>query len=554
MRLKPISKRYMRHIVAKTILTCTLGLSCWTWSGAQTFLDKGKFSASLETNNVVYVNDEAIGAEAPEDRFGSNTYLKMDYGIGKFSAGLQIETYLPALYGFELGQQPDPKKFFLGSKYVRWSADSFTIHVGDIYDQFGNGLVFRSYEDRNLGFNNALEGVYAAFNLNNWFTLKGMYGRPRLYTDHAGSWVRGADLNISFGDIFKWDSIVLDLEGSYVNRYESLDKPSDYLFSEMGVTSPNVHLFSGALNFGWNGLSLKAEYAAKSKDLCAFTQPNATKGAAIFAEINYAVKTFSASGTFRLVDHMGTMLSLYGNGTGNTLNYIPALSRQYHYLLANLEPHQVNLVGECAGQADLYYTLRSKSSRSKYWIFHANFSTAWTISKNQTDDGSRRMTWMDINADAECHWMKSLKTTFLYSRQEYSPDHGFIPGTIASNIFVADVQYKFNKTYALRGELQYLFAKARGYEEGMTPVKYEGDWVAALLEFSIAPQWNVYASEMYNFGKNQHYYNAGVSWAKGRTRVQVSYGRNRAGYVCSGGVCRYSPAYTGLNVLLTAVF
>ena len=59
---------------------------------------------------------------------------------------------------------------------------------------------------------------------------------------------------------------------------------------------------------------------------------------------------------------------------------------------------------------------------------------------------------------------------------------------------------------------------------------------------------------MYNFGKNQHYYNAGVSWAKGRTRVQVSYGRNRAGYVCSGVVCRYSPAYTGLNVLLTAVF
>ena len=104
MRLKPISKRYMRHIVAKTILTCTLGLSCWTWSGAQTFLDKGKFSASIETNNVVYVNDEAIGAEAPEDRFGSNTYLKMDYGIGKFSAGLQIETYLPALYNLVLHQ------------------------------------------------------------------------------------------------------------------------------------------------------------------------------------------------------------------------------------------------------------------------------------------------------------------------------------------------------------------------------------------------------------------------------------------------------------------
>ena len=60
---------------------------------------------------------------------------------------------------------------------------------------------------------------------------------------------------------------------------------------------------------------------------------------------------------------------------------------------------------------------------------------------------------------------------------------------------------------------------------------------------------------MYNLGETKkHYYNAGVSWSKGKTRVQLSYGRNRAGYICSGGVCRYSPAYTGVNLLLTAVF
>ena len=52
----------------------------------------------------------------------------------------------------------------------------------------------------------------------------------------------------------------------------------------------------------------------------------------------------------------------------------------------------------------------------------------------------------------------------------------------------------------------------------------------------------------------KHYYTAGVSWSKGKTRVQLSYGRNRAGYLCSGGVCRYSPAYTGVNLLLTAAF
>ena len=47
---------------------------------------------------------------------------------------------------------------------------------------------------------------------------------------------------------------------------------------------------------------------------------------------------------------------------------------------------------------------------------------------------------------------------------------------------------------------------------------------------------------------------AGVSYSRSRTRIQLSYGRNRAGYICSGGVCRYSPAYTGVNLLITTSF
>jgi hypothetical protein len=34
----------------------------------------------------------------------------------------------------------------------------------------------------------------------------------------------------------------------------------------------------------------------------------------------------------------------------------------------------------------------------------------------------------------------------------------------------------------------------------------------------------------------------------------LSYGRNRAGYICSGGVCREMPAYTGGNLAMTLTF
>ena len=51
-----------------------------------------------------------------------------------------------------------------------------------------------------------------------------------------------------------------------------------------------------------------------------------------------------------------------------------------------------------------------------------------------------------------------------------------------------------------------------------------------------------------------HYYNGGFSYSKSRTKVALGYGRYKAGYICSGGVCRQIPAYTGANLSLTMMF
>lgn len=521
------------------------------YAGAQIRVGEGQVSASLESNSVYYVEDKVLG-ESPEDKFGTNDYLKVDYTLGRFSAGIQLEGYMPALYGYELGQQENVKKFFLAGKYVQWTDRNFEVRAGDIYDQFGSGLVFRSYEDRQLGLNNSLEGVRGIYRFSDYVTLKGMFGRPRLYTDYAGSWVRGADLSISLSDIFKWETAVLSVEGSYVNRYEALDKDESKDFSLYGLDTPSLDMFSGRVNFNWNTLSLRGEYAWKSKDIPGISAM-ATTGSAILAEAMYSYKTFSVSATYRRLDNMGTYLSLYGNGTANTLNYLPALTRQYTYMLANLNPYQVQVTGENAGQVDMFYSLRSRSDRHRYWNFHVNWSGTYTLRPVMENDRGVNLMWSDINLDVERQWNKSLKTIFLYSRQEISPSHGFQDVTYASDIFVADVTYKFNRKMSLRGELQYLYCENESSQwmEGSC----EGDWIAALLEFSVAPRWSFFASDMYNAGMTKvHYYSGGVSYSRSRTRIQLSYGRNRAGYICSGGVCRYSPAYTGVNLLITTSF
>ena len=533
-------------------------------ASAQQVLGNGQVSGSFESSSIYYTPDKKI--ERPEDHFGSNNYLKVDYLNGRFSAGVQMNAFLPALVGYE--ELASGYKFYLASKYVQWRDKNFEILVGDIYDQFGNGLAFRSFEDRQLGFNNSLEGVRAAYNFGRYVTLKGMYGRPRLYTEYSKTWVRGADLSVSLADIMKASAITFNIEGSYVNRYQSLDQapadlhdtnfdPSigvynpetgeiDYpTYIESYGIKPNVNLYSGRLNFGWNGLTVRGEYVHKGNDYF-FGETDAIgktqKGWAALGEIGYNYKTFSVMATFRALDHMATAIDPYQAGTGNSINYIPALTRQYTYMLANLNPYQVKANGEIGGQIDLCYSYRSKTDRYRYWNFHANFSTFY---KMNAVEGKRELLWRDINVDVERQWNKKWKSALLYSFQDNMDNQ--------AHIFVGDVTHKFNRKMSLRFELQYLLSGDDKSEwDGMHS---EGDWVAGLIEFSLAPHWSFYMQDMYNIGQSKtHYYNGGFSYTYNRTRVQLSYGRNRAGYICSGGVCRYSPAYTGVNLVLTSSF
>lgn len=517
---------------------------------AQIQLGKGQLSGSLESNSIYYMKDKKVGEDKrPNDHFGTNNYLKVDYNLGKFSAGILAEGYFPVLQGYD----PLLKGAGITSKYIQWQDKNFSVLVGNIYEQFGSGLIFRSYEDRALGFNNSLEGVHATYNFGGYVKVKGMYGRPRYYMGYAGSWVRGADMNISLSDIFGWDRGAVSIDGSYVNRYEALREPGEGEVSLIDKMSPNLNMFSGRFNFDYEGFSARFEYVDKSKDITSPVIEESTvakKGNAIFAELGYNRSGFSILGTFRKLTYMNTLATLYGGETlGNVINYIPALTRQYTYMLANLDPYIPNTDGEIGGQVDAYYMLRSKETRSKYWNFHVNFSNFYAT-KEVSPEGY--MTWMDINFDIDRQWNKKLKTTFLFSRQERNYNKGYSEGTHIANIFVGDVTYKFNKKHSIRVEAQYLMDGNKDNEN-----RYEGDWVAGLVEFNISPAWSFYFSDMYNLGGEEekiNYYNAGMSYTKSRTRVQFSYGRNREGYICSGGVCRQTPAYTGFNLLLTTSF
>ncbi len=523
--------------------------------------EKGHLTGSFETNSIYYRNDPAINALAPEDRIGSNNYLKLDYYRGKFSAGVQLEAYLPALYGYptELGNSIYGEKgnFMarLTNYYVSWQDDSFSLTAGTFYDQFGSGLLFRAWEDRALGMNNALMGARFTYNYRDMVAFKAIWGMPRFGMEFSETQVRGADLSVSLSNIIGWENTSLAVEGSVLNRYWEV--PSAVV--ESGGKDYSIG-YSGRINMEHNGFSARLEYVDagdkyfQNPVIGAANEYLVKRGNAQLVELGYNYRGLGINLAGRRLEWMSTPIIWGKASSANLMTYIPAMCTQYTYMLTTLHPFNpqvgqyiggIEIPGEIGGQLDVFYNFRrgSKIGGRRGMKIHANFSTYYTLYGENTAKAGNLL-YRDLSVDLEKQWTKKFKMVLLYSMQENNHSYGANKGTSLQNIVVADLLYKYTPRFSTRLELQYL-----------TTHEDEKDWMAALLEVNFAPSWSIYASDMYNHGDTkQHYFNVGASYTKSRTRVALSYGRNRAGYVCSGGVCRFTPAFTGFNLQITTSF
>ena len=559
------------------ILTALMMTAVSAFSEDKEKKDWGYLTGSLESTNHVYVKDLANNfdpAFQPQLKdgniFATNDYLKLDYYRGRLSAGLQMEGYFPSLVGYPVAQN----KLSLSNLYVSWRDKSYSVTAGTFYEQFGSGLLFRSWEDRMLGLNNALLGARATYNFEDKVAVKAFWGVPRLgkIDDNAAMMgaedaffglgltkvhVAGADVSVSLSSLLGMEDISLSLEGSLLNKHEALGD----LLKAAGCKE-NTLGWSGRVNFDMDGFFLKGEYVDAGKQIVSVAAAQngraAVNGNAQLVEFGYNGRGLGVTVTGRRMDRMTQKIYSFSgteNGYGslsNMLSYRPAMSTQYTYMLTTLNPYspevgdKVIRAGEIGGQIDAFYNFRRGTAigGKRGMKVHANFSTYYGLNETGGTEGGGLL-FRDFSFDLEKQWTKKFKSVLMYSMQEYNKHHentGLYIGT--SHIVVADLLYKWTPKLSTRMELQYLATKDD-----------QGDWMAGLLEVNFAPHWSVFASDMWNHGSTKlHYYNAGLSFSMAHLRVAAGYGRYRAGFICSGGVCRAIPAYTGANISLTASF
>ena len=90
-----------------------------------------------------------------DDKVLTNTYADLGLTSRYVDAGLRFE-YLQ--HPLPIFVEPDFKGWGVPYFYVKGKYKGLELTAGDVYEQFGSGLILRTYEDRAVGIDNAIRG------------------------------------------------------------------------------------------------------------------------------------------------------------------------------------------------------------------------------------------------------------------------------------------------------------------------------------------------------------------------------------------------------------
>ena len=460
-----------------------------------------------------------------------------------------------------LGYDADFGGYGVSHLHVGATFDWGKVTIGDVYGQFGSGMVLRLYEDRALGVDNALRGGKIEVTPYKGIYFTALGGKQRrywnCYTDKAWGWnykqdaVLGANLDLGLQEWIpqlQETGANLSIGGSYVSKYQKADTILFIDPTAMQAYMYNLPQWVGAGSVraqlqmkGWNAL---VEYAYKANDPSILNDYSYKHGEALLMSLSYSQKGLAVLAQVKRSENMSFRSDRQANLIAGTINHMPPFAMQHTYMLTSLYPYSTDLIAnEWAFQGEVRYTWkRGTAMGGKYGT---------TLKLNASHIRGTTDTWFgmteepyytDVNLELNKKINKEWYIGAMAMYQTYNKRIIGKNGIMRSGIGVVEAKYAMNKKVQLRAELQYLYSK-----------QYEGQWVAALYELSLWRQLVISGQWMYNIGHapdatNGHYYTVAATYTHGAHRVMAGYTKTRAGFNCSGGVCRYVPEQQGITL------
>lgn len=550
-----------------------------------------------------YETDSLIGAPKVPEKTLSNVFGNINYTKGKFSAGVRYEAYNNVRQGF----LPSYKGEGIANRYARYQTGLLDITIGNFYEQFGNGLMLRSYYEPGLLYDNSIDGARVISNPYKGLTLKGVIGKQRLFFGKGTGIVRGFDGELNLNELM--DSILgnkktrIILGGSFVSKFQR-DEDNSLILPE------NVGCYGGRINIIREGFNFNTEYAYKINDPSSDNNGSYKYGDALFVSTSYAGNGYSLLLQGKRIDNM-SYRSDRNEGLQNLLiNYLPATTKQHSYTLLALNPYATQLKGEFGFMAEGQYKIKKNTPiGGKYgWEITVNYSQAYGLKQYAVNDTASHRTFYstkwdftemsnkeekrldstinginyytnlgsysknykyyhDFFIEINKKFTKKLKGTFIYANQFYnrniiqfnSNNAGY--KNLRTQIGVIDITYKYKSASSVRFEFQGLFAeKVNGKEvETNSNLIAKGNWATGMIEWWPNGHFFIAVFDQYNYGNPNpklqiHYYLGTIGYNKDAHRISLSYGKQSAGIFCVGGVCRVVPASNGITLSITSSF
>ena len=525
--------------------------------------DKGTFSGAFETNANVFIRDSSINAiNTPQYNrqiFGGEAWFNLNYSIQGFTIGARFDM-------FNNSNLRNPTGSFSGTGIGRWyikkDIKNLEISAGYLYDQIGSGIIFRAFETRSLFIDNAIYGAKVKYNLSdNWNVMAFVGKQKNAFEVYTGN-LKGARLEgfVNLGSEEKPVTLAPGL--GFVNRTisdENMAGVADALrtYQNADRFSPNHNTYSTSVynTLSFAGINLYTEVALKSKDI--FYNPFAIKteivgaslgkleqkaGSVLYGSLSYAKGKLGVTAEAKRTENFSFRIDPNQRLLRGLINYLTPLNRQNTYRLTARYSPAAQDISELAYGLDVRYK------------FNKNISANVNYSDITTLDGYRlfQELFTEVIYKYKRKWQLTTGIQFLTYNQEVYEMKSEVPLVKTITPYL-DFLYRFTPYKALRTEFQYMETK-----------QDFGSWMYGLAEFSMAPKWSFEISGMYNVKPKKAnskgviektlYPTLGVVFFNDAQRYSLRYVKQVEGIVCSGGICRLEPAFSGFRFTMNTTF
>ncbi len=487
---KPGDEKELQHRIDEVLAATSVGGQAETTASgpgavleAVTATDKFKYSYSTETEKEIMDN-----------------WLDIAYQFGGFRTGVMVRSEAPSEYGDRDNR--------IEHRFFEFDSDEFHIRAGHFFGIFGRGLLFNSYEDRVVRVDTRLDGLKGTWRRGN-LTATMFSGTPSVLPVD----VRGLDVEYAFPSSLK-------LAASGVTY-----RPDEYLSPEQKVNREWFYSARARQNFSFGDYYL--EYGQRSLDAGNLPAGEPFDGEALYANVNLYRGPLSVSWERSFYKRFAVAPGADGV---TTLNRPPSLTREFTWTLMNRHPHNLNPENERGHNLDILF------SRD-----HWTAAGSGVRLKNLSGETLYEMGYFSLQRDE----LGPLKLTGGFAYQETDDIRQSVVG---------ELSWKASSevTWTLQAEHQHVrLAEGYGFDNGA----YDNEWFK--LEYERAPRWaaavffetnNMYDEQRPSNEKKGPFPAAQITYTLARGgNLNLWAGKRQAGYLCSGGVCKFEPAFEGVE-------